>query len=127
MERASHGKLRIGRLVSGFDTGAISRARATQMIQTVIDNRNAVLVELASVPVPADAGARECHAAFRKAMQYSVRADECYLDWAAGWESLTAANPDNKLAGRWKDTFVRQYNSLAAEHGVTHDRPTPDF
>jgi hypothetical protein len=127
MSQASHGRLRITKAVTWFRTGRASKASAVQMIQTVIDNRNAAIGALATLTVPADVKAIACHAAFRRALQYSVRADESYMDYVAGWASLAAAQPDNKQAGRWKRTFVGRYNRLAAQCGMAHDWSMKDF
>lgn len=127
MSQAGHGRLRITGAISSFQDGKATKASTVQIIQTVIDNRNAAIAALSAVSVPPDARAAACQAAFRKALQYSVRADESYLDYVAGWASLAAARPDNLQARRWKRRFVAMFNDLAAEHGLSHDWSMKDF
>lgn len=117
--QAGHGRDGIAKATSAYGAHRMSADKAAALIQAVIDNRNSVLKSLRSLSMPGNAAAG-CRTAFVKAMIFSVKADQHYLDWVMGSGSVAAADPANQLAGYWKQKFVSQYNRLARKYGMRH-------
>lgn len=125
--QAGEGRQAIAEATEGYANGTLSSAEASRLIQSVIDNRQAVLDQLNKLHAPPGDDARACLTAFEKAMQASIRADYHYQDWVNGTGSQGAAAPDDASAGSWKRTFVDTYDRLAKLHGLRHDWTKDDL
>jgi len=122
MYESGEGRQDIIDAVNGFSSGSMSTSKAAGLIQGVIDNRNAVLDELAVLYVPNEQDADEMVRAFRKGIEFSVEADEYYLNWVYGSDAAyDEAGDAGTQAGRWKSDFVEMYNPVARRLGLRHD------
>ena len=124
---AGQGRNGIGDATANFRNGSIGRGEAARQIQAVMDNRSGVIAGLDGLTLPDDPGARQCVAAFRKAMKNSRAADERYLAWVNGIGVESAAFPYNEQSKAWKVNFARLYDRLAAAAGMRHDYTYEDL